>query len=72
VSHRIRRCPSLRSRHWTANGFTVIRDDRASKELPELVVENQTDGFRIGYLITHNPDGTANARLLSSSPCLSS
>lgn len=56
--------------YWTGNGYRIVRDDRASTELPELVAEKTSDGFRIGYLINHGADGRATARLLSSSPCL--
>ena len=58
--------------YWAANGYKIVRDDRAGTQIPELVVEKEADGFRIGYMINHNPDGLVNARILSSSPCLSS
>jgi hypothetical protein len=58
--------------YWAANGYKIVRDDRAGTQIPELVVEKEADGFRIGYLINHNPDGLVNARILSSSPCLDS
>ena len=56
--------------YWAGAGYRVVRDDRTSADLPELVVEKADDGFRVGYLINRGSGGKATARLLSSSPCI--
>jgi hypothetical protein len=55
--------------YWEKAGYTTVRDDRASRDFPELVVENPADGFRVGYLVAHD-GGKAFPTLRSSSPCV--
>jgi hypothetical protein len=57
------------SAYWDSHGYKAVRDDRGDTTHPELVVEKEDDGFRIGYLISHRANGTEDVYLRSSSPC---
>ena len=55
---------------WARNGYTIVKDDRASDKLPALGVEHPDDGFRILIRLTYRDNGRIDAFLISSSPCL--
>jgi uncharacterized lipoprotein len=57
------------SAYWDGHGYKAVRDDRDDTKNPELVVEKEEDGFRIGYLISHRANGSTDVFLRSSSPC---
>ena len=57
------------SAYWDSHGYKAVRDDRDDTKNPELVVEKEEDGFRIGYLVSRRANGTTDVFLRSSSPC---
>ncbi|RZU51263.1 hypothetical protein EV385_3073 [Krasilnikovia cinnamomea] len=61
--------PTL-ARYWQDAGYKIARDDRASRDIPELVVEHPDDGFQLGILVSHGSKGTIGVTLRSSSSCV--
>ena len=55
--------------YWTANNYKIVDDSRTNDKTPNLGVEHP-DGFRIGASLTYRDNGTIDAYLISSSPCL--
>ncbi|AGZ42808.1 hypothetical protein [Actinoplanes friuliensis] len=57
------------SAYWERSGYKIVRDDRNDATTPELVVEKESDGYHIGYLISRRSSGKVDVYLRSSSPC---
>ncbi|WP_328461357.1 hypothetical protein OHA21_32295 [Actinoplanes sp. NBC_00393] len=54
---------------WTGKAYETVRDERDDPQLPNFAVE-APDGFRISIDVTKRDNGTVDAYLNSSSPCL--